>query len=260
MTFRFRYRKCAAATFLAIAFVLSIISNLDCTFVKVDVGFIPSNTYDYAAETSEYGIGLWTIEQTRSNGLCIMPMFLGDKMSLTKEDDLYASFLMSEDVVFTASRFLALFGCIFGLIDLAYAWAAVFSVFGSKGNRVTLNLTLAAFICEGAKIALIFMSDPCTAEEFWEELDPDEVSTFHSADQCWVGRGSIISAIACAVYFSVVVYATMSMIFRDYSHDNSEDRILYDEISVPSFMQSVGSSNLSSKSRTNQGPQTMEST
>lgn len=127
MTFRFRYRKCAAATFLAVAFVLSIISNLDCTFVKVDVGFIPSNTFDSSAETSEYGIGLWTIEQARSNGLCIMPVVLGDKISLTKDDDLYASFLMSEDAIFTAARFLALFGCMFGLVDLV-----------SKGYKYTL--------------------------------------------------------------------------------------------------------------------------
>jgi len=102
------------------------------------------------------------------------------------------------------------------------------------------------------------MSDPCTSEEFWEELDPDEVSTFHSADQCWLGRGSIISTIACTMYFFVVIYAMLSMVFRDYSHSNSEDRIIYDEISVPSFMQSVGASTMSSKSR-NQGPQTFGS-
>jgi hypothetical protein len=123
---------------------------------------------------------------------------------------------------------------------------------------VTLNLTLAVFVCEGSKIALIFMSDPCTSDEFWEELDPDEVSTFHSADQCWVGRGSIISIIACTIYFCVIIYAMLSMAFRDYSHSNSEDRILYEEISVPSFMQSAGTSTLSSKSR-NQGPHTFGS-
>jgi hypothetical protein len=45
------------------------------------------------------------------------------------------------------------------------------------------------FICEGLKIGLMFLSAPCVAEEFWEDVDPDEVSTFHSADQCWMGRG-----------------------------------------------------------------------
>jgi len=112
-------------------------------------------------------------------------------------------------------------------------------VFKNKSNRVTLNMTLAAFMCEGAKIGLLFMSNPCIDKEFWEKTDPDEVSSYHSADQCWVGRGCFISAGSCGVYFIVMIYAMLSMMFHDYSHINASDETPYDEITVPSFMQSL---------------------
>lgn len=118
MVCRFRYRKCAAAVFLALAFVLSLLSNLDCTFVIVDVGFVPSNAYDSSSNASEYGIGLWSIEKADSGGLCILPLYTRDDISLTKEDDLYLSYLMSTDALLTSARFLALCGCFFGIIDV----------------------------------------------------------------------------------------------------------------------------------------------
>jgi hypothetical protein len=115
MVFRFRYRKCVVAALLTLAFMLSLLSNLDCTFVNVDVGFVPSNIYDPSSNASEYGIGLWTIEEADSDGLCILPLYVEDNISLTTDDDLYLSFLMSSDDVFTSARFIAFIGCFFGI-------------------------------------------------------------------------------------------------------------------------------------------------
>eukprot|EP00979_Chaetoceros_neogracilis_P007196 scaffold1521_cov271-Chaetoceros_neogracile.AAC.4 len=174
MVFRFRYRKCVVAALLTLAFMLSLLSNLDCTFVNVDVGFVPSNIYDPSSNASEYGIGLWTIEEADSDGLCILPLYVEDNISLTTDDDLYLSFLMSSDAVFTSARFIAFIGCFFGITVVTWAWTSVLFVFKNKSNRVTLNMTLAAFMCEGAKIGLLFMSNPCIDKEFWEKTDPDE--------------------------------------------------------------------------------------
>ena len=112
---------------------------------------------------------------------------------------------------------------------------------------MTLNLSLFAFLCEGLKIGLLFVSSPCTGEDFWETEDPDEVESYHSADQCWIGRGCYLSISALCIYFCVTVYVVLAMVFYDYSHDHDSERFQYDDISMPSFLHSIGASTLSSK-------------
>ena len=114
---RFRYNKCCIATFLAIAFIFSILSSLDCAFVIVDVGFSPVNIPDQENNASTFGLGIWTKEDPSSKGFCVMPMFLNSGQSLTTQDDIYNSFVVS-DTIFSAVRFIAMFGFLFGLLDL----------------------------------------------------------------------------------------------------------------------------------------------
>ena len=117
MPCRCRYNKCGVASLLAVAFVLSILSSLDCKFVEVDVGFSPTNTF-FDTSSTTFGIGLWTMEDPMNPGLCLMPLSKKQYGSLTKEDDIYDSFFVTSDVFITTARFLAMFGIIFGLIDL----------------------------------------------------------------------------------------------------------------------------------------------
>lgn len=119
MPCRCKYNKCGVASLLAIAFVLSTLSSLDCKFVEVDVGFSPTNTdfFEISSSTT-FGIGLWTMEDPISTGSCLIPLLTPQYGSLTKEDDIYDSFFVSDDVFYTTARFLAMFGIIFGLIDL----------------------------------------------------------------------------------------------------------------------------------------------
>ncbi len=106
------------------------------------------------------------------------------------------------------------------------------------------------FICEGLKIGLFFLSTPCTANDFWEgrtwvEDNPDEIVKFEGkADQCLLGRGCYMSIVSLLIFFSVLVY-TILVLSRDYSH-HGEDGIAYDEISMPSFLNSIGQSTVSS--------------
>jgi hypothetical protein len=119
--FRFRYNKCAVALFLVAAFVLSLLSTLDCVFIKVDVGFKPENVVsgDESSSKSTFGIGIWTLEDVTNEGKCVMSIPLAeDATSLTVDDDIYINFLIVGDDIFTCIRFLALFGFAFGLILL----------------------------------------------------------------------------------------------------------------------------------------------
>lgn len=242
MGLRFRYNSVLAGCLLFAAFILSILSTIDCVFVTVDVGFIPETKIDVEDKSATYGIGLWSVEDSAHKGLCVMPIMLKEKeYSLnTNDDDLYTQFMTSSDTIFTVARIIALVGCFFGLLDVSCAWAAVFLIIDQKRRRFTVNLSLLAFICEGLKIALVFMSSPCTSDDFWERLEEDEVITFHSADQCWLSRGAFMSVASAVVYFLVVIYCFIAIVFKDYSHKEQRS-MRFEEISVPSYMQSVGS-------------------
>ena len=120
--FRFRYNKCAVAVFLVAAFVLSLLSTLDCVFIKVNVGFEPENVVseDESSSKSTFGIGIWTLEDVTTNeGMCVVSIPLAeDATSLTVDDDIYIKFLVVGDDIFTCIRFLTLFGFASGLILL----------------------------------------------------------------------------------------------------------------------------------------------
>ena len=118
MPCRFRYRKCAVATSLAIAFVLSIFSSLDCIFIQVDIGFSPKNMQHDTSKKTTFGLGIWTLEDATNEGFCIVPIFRNSDTGLTQDDDIYNSFLVVSDISFTCVRFLAVFGMILGLIHV----------------------------------------------------------------------------------------------------------------------------------------------
>ena len=111
-----------------------------------------------------------------------------------------------------------------------------------RKNLIVLNLTIISFMLEGLKIGMIFMTAPCMGKDFWD--DPEDGKS-KQADQCQLGRGSYMSIASVTIYFALVVYAVLAIIFYDYSHADS--RFAYDEISMPSFMHSIGSSTISSK-------------
>lgn len=215
-------------------------------FVQVDIGFTPKNIKYFGPPIETVGMGIWTLEDIGNKGFCVMPMFMTDDASLTEDDDIYENFFVASDLIFTSVRFLTLFGLAFGLGAVTYSWSRVFSIFQNKrGNLVTLNLNLIAFICEGLKTGLLFVSAPCTAGDFWLNVDQDEVESYRSADQCWIGRGCCMSASALGIYFLCAIYIVLAMAFKDFTHE--EDSFLYDDVSMPSFLQSIGNSTLSSK-------------
>jgi len=198
-------------------------------------------------------MGIWTFEDMGNIGYCIIPSFTTDgatgNSSLTVDDDIYQSLFsfIAGDIMFTSVRFIALLGLVLGFTAVTNAWLRVFSVFQNeqRGNLITLNLALFAFICEGLKVALLFISDPCTANDFWQTIDPDCVESLHVADQCRIGRGCYMSIAALFLYFVTVFCLALASIFYDSddsSHqqrgiDREESYYVYDEQqSMPSFV------------------------
>ncbi len=103
---------------LATAFILSILSSLDCVFLKADVGFVPMNMNRDTMGRKSFGLGIWSIEDPENEGFCIVPIFQGseeDDRDLTKDDNIYSSFLVAEDDAITIVRFMVLFGLLIGV-------------------------------------------------------------------------------------------------------------------------------------------------
>lgn len=238
MTRNWRYGKYAIGTLLAFSFVLSALSNLDCQFVIVDIGFEPQNIYNEEPKFSTTGIGIWTIEDVDRKGNCIAPMFSKSYGSLTSKDDLYTSALLTSDRIFTAMRFLALFGMLFALSNLILTWVSIFRVF-KYGSGRSLHLALISFVCEGSKLGLIFASSPCAGKKFWESVDIDFVSTFHCADQCYASRGSYMSVTSIIL---IGMHVLLSLLSQDYSNAIQGENDDFDNVTLPSFLNSLGES------------------
>lgn len=250
MISRCKYHKLAVGLILSISYTLSALSALDCKFAIVDIGFPPQNSNIFDSK-NVVGIGLWSFEDTSSEGSCTMsfPLFPEkNDESLTVDDDIYNTFFIANDRIITSIRILSLAGLILATINLVIVWASQFNLFDEgtikRKTSHSLYIALVTFVCEGLKIGLVFTTSPCNGEDFWERIDGDNVSTFSKADQCFVGRGCYMSIISITLYAGVILHLLISIIFTDYSHLNEPD-FEYDDVTLPSFLSSLGKSIIS---------------
>lgn len=248
------HSKYVVGILLSLSFVLSALSDLDCEFTLVDVGFSPENT-EYNMDGGIIGFGLWTLEDLDSDGFCLMPVFLIGNDSLTYDDDMYNTFFTGNDAVFSSVRILSLIGALIALVNLVLSWSSLFSVLESEKTTtlIILYMTILSFICEGVKIGLMFVSPPCVAADFWERNDKDSTSK-HKADQCFIGRGCYMSIVATIFYFCAIVHIIVSLFFAVPTPDEEEAMAAFDELSMPSYLNSIGeSTSVVSKFSSSQG-------
>ena len=120
MISRCKYHKLAVGLILSISYTLSALSALDCKFAIVDIGFPPQNSNIFDSK-NVVGIGLWSFEDTSSEGSCTMsfPLFPEkNDESLTVDDDIYNTFFIANDRIITSIRILSLAGLILATINL----------------------------------------------------------------------------------------------------------------------------------------------
>jgi len=245
--FRFRYRGCIPAIFITLAFTLSFLSCLDCFFVRVDVGFAPDNSY---FEKTTFGLGLWTFENPLVSGKCINPAFVTNVGGITIDDELYASFFSNGDPGWGIARLLAALGLLTGFALTIFQWMSIcLHVKTNIQLIVTAVLTTITVSLEGSKIGLFFETEPCTAADFWERIDADEVSTHHKADTCHMDRGAQMSTASLTIYSIVIVYTLLCSFYPAREHQNV-DTFDYDDVSLPSYLGSLGKSINSKFSKT----------
>ena len=113
--FRFKNNRCITAFFLTLGFTLSFLSDLDCLLVRVDIGFVPNNSF---FDGTSIGIGLWTFEDPDDFGSCITPISVSDIGGLTNSDRLYSSMFANGDVFWTTARILASIGLFVGFLSM----------------------------------------------------------------------------------------------------------------------------------------------
>ncbi len=116
---------------------------------------------------------------------------------------------------------------------------------------VTLIITTFALACEGTKFGLFFDSHPCISDTFWEFFDVDEVSTLRKADTCLLSRGTYMSTCSLTFYSLVIVYLTLVRLFPSYDSlsGQEEEYDYFDDVTIPSFLGSIGKSVISKSSK-----------
>ena len=215
------------------------------------------------------------MEDVSSEGLCVISVFQKDIGSLTEDDNIYNTFFIANDIFISTIRIISVFGQLLALVNLvrmmqpilAFAlfikpnnysilivallnhsnkvivWGSLFAIFPKdilENATITFYMVLLTFVCEGLKISMMFMTSPCDDDEFWERD-----SGFHKADQCFVGRGCYMSITATTLYLGIIVHILLSMIYIDYTHV-TDSNLEYDDISMPSYLQSIAGSVMSS--------------
>lgn len=84
---------------------------------------------------------------------------------------------------------------------------------------------------------------------FWKYENTEEVDSLHRADTCMLSRGTYLSSCSLAFYGLVIFYLGLVRMFPAYTHESMQNGFDYDDVTVPSFLGSIGKSVTSKLSR-----------
>ena len=113
--FRVKHYTLITNLFLTFGYAMEFLSNLDCFYIKVDVGFKASNVvYD----SPTFGLGLWTFEDPYDSGFCASSLEKENISDMTYTYAFYSSVWSNGDSAWTASRIMALMGICFGIVAM----------------------------------------------------------------------------------------------------------------------------------------------
>lgn len=105
---------------MLIAFALSLVSVLDCDFIKVKIGFLPINFNDnFLQDTMALPIGLWAAPNPNPKESQCLPISSSkDIIGMTQNDAFFEEVFYNGDIFWSLSRIFALFTLVTGFIDL----------------------------------------------------------------------------------------------------------------------------------------------
>jgi hypothetical protein len=108
---------------------------------------------------------------------------------------------------------------------------------------LTIIITTFALACEGTKFGLFFETKPCTSDDFWERDEMNKVK----AETCLLSRGTYMSIFSLTSYSIVIIYQLLAKMYPAYDHVEM-DEFEYDDVTLPSFLGSIGKSVVSKTS------------
>lgn len=177
------------------AFTLSILSVFDCQFLKVDVGFYPSNT---ALKTKDFGVGLWTFANI--DGYCVDYSIAQEVGSMLRKGNQYHSLFINHDDSWSTARVVAIFSLFAGAIAMGANWMEVCAPLAKREIKAVMVPTIGAIIFEMTKLISFFSIELCISDQIWMASN-ETTSTFVKAELCYVGRGATASIFAICCYF-----------------------------------------------------------
>lgn len=195
------------------AWTFSMLSNFDCRFTKVNVGFHPANS---ALETSEFGVGLWTFENVENR--CVEYSTARYAGSVVGRGTHYRNWFMNNDTSWCMSRLSAFVSLISGLVAIISLCMEQFFLTGrrrkSKQAKVTAIATMFALLSEIAKIISFFLTDLCMSQQIWQLPSNDTIygTNTSKAEKCSPGRGAIACIVSILTYFVPLILCLKSTV------------------------------------------------
>jgi hypothetical protein len=177
---------------------LALFSSVDCEYMRVNVGFQPTN--DYWNKSENLGVGFWFFQSNENNGdeAAWRQAYLP---GCQRFDDTFEAALFENDSTWSAARVAAMVSaCASGVafvtsfllnicpLPVCFIWPGLL-----------LPSVMTAMFAEAIKF-LAFDSDICKAR-IWA----DENGSVHSAENCTLSRGAQVSLTSIAMYFVCVV-------------------------------------------------------
>lgn len=249
-----RKRRCdfygkTVSIFISIAFILSTLSILDCRFIDIDVGFVPDGA---VYNSTEFCIGLWSLQDPYSeSGRCLNPKQARDFGNMTGDGQtFYGSVLSTDDTMWTVAQLMAIIGLSVAVINVILCWMTICSKEKKRSDWI-MGLSIICFACEGIKLGLFFDIEPCTSEDIWR-LTEGNITRYHSAEQCFFQRGSYLSLSAILCYMIPLILLFSHLVCPTHAHESVAE-MDYDDITLPSFLQSIGESSKNSRSTSSSG-------
>ena len=135
-------------------------------------------------------------------------------------------------------------------INKIMCWMTVCSPEIRKSDWI-IALSILCFACEGMKLGFFFDIEPCTSDDVWR-LTADNITTHHSAEQCFFQRGSYLSLSAIVCFLIPLILLFSHVACPAHAHENVAE-MDYDDITLPSFLQSIGESTKTSRSSSTSG-------
>ena len=102
--------------------------------------------------------------------------------------------------------------------------------------------TVFTLICEGVKYGVFLNIVPCSSNQYWEKYEERSLEIINeSANDCMMSRGAYINLV-CILFYIMATVSLAWFISQATELNPITEDFDYDDISMPSFLQSIGES------------------